>query len=154
MSDEKSAWPHATLDKRKKQNLYIIEADLSTFSIKDNLSVFWTVNLCQLRICTGDYTMWLSKLRLFATCRYNKEESVCMHVMNVCEYACERPVHVLIHHSLERISTSSLFFLFFSMSFKNPLHGLCSSVLRPCFPHVNVCGLSQLHSLPKLKWLQ
>lgn len=26
---------------------------------------------------------------------------------------------------------------------------MSSSVLRPCFPHLNVYGLSQLHSLPK-----
>lgn len=84
--------PHWTKEeeKNKKNNFYIIYTDLSTFSIKDNLSVFWTVNLCQLQICTGDYTMWLSELSLSATCRYNKEESVCrcMHVMTVCEYAC------------------------------------------------------------------
>ena len=85
--------PHWTKEEEKKKqenNFYIIYTDLSTFSIKDNLSVFWTVNLCQLQICTGDYTMWLSELSLSATCRYNKEESVCrcMHVMTVCEYAC------------------------------------------------------------------
>lgn len=39
--------------------------------------------------------------------------------------------------------------LFFSSLFKSLAWFVCSSVLRPCFPHVNVCGLSQLHSLPK-----
>lgn len=52
--------------KEKRKHFYIIYTDLSTFSTKDNLSVFWTVNLCQLQIRTGGYTMWLSELSLSA----------------------------------------------------------------------------------------
>lgn len=127
MFDTKSAWLHATLDKRKKKtktkNFYIIYTDLSTFSIKDNLSVFWTVNLCQLQICTGDYTMWLSELSPSATCRCSKEESVCRctRVIDVCEYAFfQLPVHILIHPFVYKwISTT----LLFQHVFENPLHG-------------------------------
>lgn len=64
MFDKKCLTTRHVGHKQKENNFYIINADLSTFSIKDNLSVFWTVNLCQLQICTGDYTTWLSKLSL------------------------------------------------------------------------------------------
>lgn len=100
MFDKKSAWPDATLGKKKqkrtKKQLTSFTLISLSFSIKDNLSVFWTGYLCQLQICTGDYTMWLSKLCLLATCRYNKGgERLRMHACNecLCEYACSLPVH-------------------------------------------------------------
>lgn len=103
------------------------QADLSTFSIKDT-SFSQTVYRA---------IMWLSN-SLLVMCESNKEGTV-----NVCVCVFDAYFsYISLYHF---ILTPLLIALL-----GNPLQ-LCSSVLRPCFPHVNVYGLSQLHSRPKSK---
>lgn len=74
---------------------------ISQIEAEKTISGFWTADLCQLQIYTGDYyTMWLSELSLYATCMYYKEESVCicMHEMNVFE--CVNCLHISSFTSL------------------------------------------------------
>lgn len=91
---------------------------ISQIEAEKTISGFWTADLCQLQIYTGDYyTTWLSELSLYATCMYYKEESVCicMHEMNVLTASTypHSPVSSQINTNF------FLFLLFFSPLYKS-----------------------------------